>query len=69
MNAPAPSSRRDFFRACARYPVILGMAALGVSLVTRSKGNTGCQEFPVCQTCRLLSNCEKPQALETKKAR
>ncbi len=69
MNAPENSSRRDFFRACVRYPAILGLAALGVSLATRSKIGTGCREFPVCQTCQLLPGCEKPQALDTKKAR
>lgn len=70
MKAPIScSSRRDFFRACMRYPVILGMAVVGVSLVSRAKNATGCQEFPVCQTCKLLPDCAKPQALETRKAR
>ncbi len=62
-------SRREFFRASARYGllVLLGAAA---SLAARPRELRGqhCVNLGICGTCAAFAGCGLPQALSAKRA-
>jgi hypothetical protein len=67
----AHASRREFLRTCFRYPALAILGGTGVVLIARKPGFSNevqCTVSQVCQTCRLFGDCDKPQALKTKKA-
>ncbi len=67
--APLPD-RREFLRACVRYPVLSGLAVVGWVLLTRrdSPENTAlCVKRRVCDGCRVFDTCERPQAKAARK--
>jgi hypothetical protein len=68
-NMAVESTRREFFRACFRYPVLAGLGVLGGVLAMRglqSNGVVPCIKSRVCRDCGLFVNCEKPQASEAR---
>lgn len=63
--------RRTFLRACARYPLLGGLALLGGWLAWRRADPTApvpCIKRRVCRDCRLFSGCTLPQAVATRRA-
>jgi len=68
MNQP-PQPRRAFLCDCVRYPVLAVLAVLGVVLAWR-KGDPSaveqCLKQRVCRGCSLFTDCDKPQAVETR---
>ena len=69
--ATVGNTRREFLRACLRYPVLAGLGVLGGLLAMRGLRYTGfepCIKSRVCRSCQLFVNCEKPQAVETRKS-
>jgi len=63
-------SRREWLRAGLRYPVLAGLAAVGVILGLRSRNAAGlenCLEARPCQACELLRDCALPQAREARR--
>ncbi|MBI5385414.1 MAG: hypothetical protein HZA90_12115 [Verrucomicrobia bacterium] len=64
-------SRRAFLRTCARYPALAGLAVVGGWLALR-KGDPSdgepCVKQRLCRGCSLFDNCERPQAMTTRKA-
>jgi hypothetical protein len=70
-GAEVDATRREFFRACVRYPVLGGLAVLGGLLAVRglqSNGIEPCIKSRVCRSCQLFAGCEKPQAAQTRKS-
>jgi hypothetical protein len=70
-GAQVEGTRREFFRACLRYPVLIGLGAISGVLVLRglhSSGVVPCIKSRVCKGCKLLDNCDKPQAAQAKKS-
>lgn len=63
------NTRREFLRACVRYPVLGSLAGRGVALAERGLHSTGvepCAKSRVCRSCQLFVNCEKPQAVRAR---
>ncbi len=60
-------SRREFFRAAARYTV-LGLLAVASLVVGRRSFREGqrCVNRGLCSGCGLWENCSLPQALSAK---
>jgi hypothetical protein len=67
---PKAESRREFFRAAARYGLltVIGAAA---SLAARPRGLGGqrCVNRGICSGCAIFDRCGLPQALSAKGAR
>jgi len=63
-------SRREFFRAAARYS-LLALLAIAASLAVRSRRPAGqrCVNRGVCSGCGLFAGCSLPQALSAKRSR
>ena len=61
-------SRREFFRAAARYS-LLALVAFAASLVVRPRTSAGqsCVNRGICSGCGLLPDCGLPQALSAKR--
>jgi len=63
-------SRREFFRAAARYG-LLALVAVAASLAVRSRSPAGqrCVNRGICSGCGLFAGCGLPQALSAKRTR
>jgi hypothetical protein len=63
-------SRREFFRAAARYSLLALMAATA-SLGVRARTPAGqrCVNRGICSICGLFADCPLPQALSAKRTR
>jgi hypothetical protein len=63
-------SRREFFRAAARY-TLLGCLSLVAGLTARRRTGSGqrCVNLGICGSCAVFAQCELPQAVSTKRAR
>jgi len=61
-------SRREFFRAAARYG-LLGLMAAAASLAVRARTPAGqsCVNRGICSGCDLFAGCGLPQALSAKR--
>jgi hypothetical protein len=61
-------SRREFFRAAARYG-LLALVAVAASLAVRPRTPAGqrCVSRGICSGCSLLAGCGLPQALSAKR--
>jgi hypothetical protein len=61
-------SRREFFRAAARYS-LLALVALAASLIVRPRTPAGqrCVNRGVCSGCGFFPDCGLPQALSAKR--
>jgi hypothetical protein len=60
------SSRRAFLRACARYPILAGLALLGGGLALRRPDQAvavPCLKQRVCRGCGAFAGCVLPQAV------
>jgi hypothetical protein len=69
-GANETGTRREFLRACFRYPVLVGIGAIRGVLVLRglhSNGVVPCIKSRVCGQCQSFTSCDKPQAAETRK--
>ena len=67
----AEGTRREFLRACVRYPVLGALGVVSGLLVVRGLHSTGvepCVKSRVCRSCQLFVSCEKPQAVQTRKS-
>jgi hypothetical protein len=62
-------SRREFFRAAARYGV-LGLISAAGWLVARPRrlGGQSCVNRGICSSCGVFAECGLPQALSAKQA-
>jgi hypothetical protein len=63
-------SRREFFRAGARYG-LLALVSAAACLVARPRGPGGqrCVNQGICSGCGVFAGCGLPQALSAKRAR
>ena len=63
-------SRREFFRATARYG-LLALVSAAACLVARPRGPGGqrCVNSGICSSCGVFAECGLPQALSAKLAR
>lgn len=63
-------SRREFFRAAARYS-LLGLVAVAASLAMRPRTPVGqrCVNRGICSGCGRLAGCGLPEALSAKRTR
>jgi len=63
-------SRREFFRAAARYGLAAVVSAV-VALAVRSRRSAAqhCLNQGICSSCGRLAACGLPQALSAKRAR
>ncbi len=74
-NSPRPpvaplQDRREFLRACVRYPVLAGLAVVGGVLLTRRDNPENpalCVKRRVCDSCRVFATCDRPQAKAARK--
>jgi hypothetical protein len=63
-------SRREFFRASARYAFLaLVSAAAGLAARPRAAGRQRCVNRAICSSCGVFAGCGLPQALSAKRAR
>jgi len=62
-------SRREFFRAAARYG-LLGLVSAAASLAARPRraGGQRCVNLGICSSCGIFASCGLPQALSAKRA-
>jgi hypothetical protein len=62
-------SRRDFFRAAARY-ALLALVSAAASLAARPRTPAGqrCVNQCICGSCAIFAGCGLPQALSAKRA-
>jgi hypothetical protein len=62
-------SRRDFFRAAARY-ALLALVSAAASLAARPRilGGQRCVNLGICSSCGIFASCGLPQALSAKRA-
>jgi hypothetical protein len=62
-------SRREFFRAAARYG-LLGLVSAAARLAARPRtaGGQRCVNSGVCSSCGIFAECGLPQALSAKRA-
>jgi hypothetical protein len=60
-------SRREFFRAAARYS-LLALVAVAAKLAARPRALAGqrCVNRGICSGCELFAACGLPQALSAK---
>jgi hypothetical protein len=64
------SNRRAFLRACARYPILAGLALLGGVLALRrddASATVPCLKQRACSGCGAFAGCALPQAVATRK--
>jgi hypothetical protein len=64
-----PRNRRAFLRACARYPILAGLAVMGGVLAMRRADPSApvpCLKQRVCQGCGAFADCSLPQAVATR---
>ena len=63
-------SRREFFRAAARYG-LLALVSAAACLAARPRGLAGqrCVNRGICSSCGLFADCGLPQALSAKQAK
>jgi hypothetical protein len=63
------SSRREFFRATARYGM-LALVSVAASLAARPRTPDGqrCVNRGICSSCGVFDGCGLPQALSAKRA-
>ena len=62
----ANASRREFFRAAARYG-LLGLVSVGALVLGRRAGASArCINRGICRGCRVFSACGLPPALSAK---
>jgi hypothetical protein len=63
-------SRREFFRATARYG-LLAVVSVAASLAARPRtpGGQRCVNRGICNGCGIFADCGLPQALSAKRAR
>jgi hypothetical protein len=62
-------NRREFFRRIIRYPAAIALVAIGGGLEMRSikmAGQGQCSRGSLCGGCLLLTDCELPQAVQTR---
>jgi hypothetical protein len=63
-------SRKEFFRACLRYMILLGFALYGYFQFKKSRnpasGNQVCGNNGICSGCGELKDCGLPQARSMK---
>lgn len=61
-------NRRKFLRACGRTVILGSLAAIGGSLLYKDQisGTLECSSAGTCSTCPSLSDCSKPQAIQSK---
>jgi hypothetical protein len=66
----SPTTRREFFRAAARYAALGGLALLSGKLASQATGTreAPCSGDGLCGRCPALANCPLPQALATRSA-
>lgn len=61
-------SRREFFRAAARYAVLAGVAAVAAVSARRSlRQGQRCLNRGICSACGVFENCALPAALSAKR--
>jgi len=62
-------SRREFFRAAARYS-LLALVAVAAGLAARPRTAVGqrCVNRGICSGCGLFAGCGLPQALSAKRS-
>jgi hypothetical protein len=62
-------SRREFFRAAARYG-LLAVVSAAACLAARPRGPGGqrCVNQGICSSCGVFAECGLPQALSAKRA-
>jgi len=69
---PSPEkneSRREFFRASARYGFLGALGAIGVVIGGRRlPGGQRCVNRFICRGCAVFQDCGLPQALSAKQA-
>jgi hypothetical protein len=63
-------SRREFFRATARYGLLV-LVSVAASLAARPRtpGGQRCVNRGICSGCGIFADCGLPQALSAKRAR
>jgi len=62
-------SRRDFFRAAARYASLaLVSAVAGLTARPRTLRGQRCVNRGICGSCAIFAGCGLPQALSAKRA-
>jgi hypothetical protein len=67
--SPEGGSRREFFRATARYALLaLVSAAAGLAARPRTTGEQPCVNRGICRSCGNFAECGLPQALSAKRA-
>ena len=61
-------NRREFFKSCARYGVLGGLALLAWPLLRRGRASVreNCISDGICTRCGALRECGLPQALSAK---
>ena len=63
-------SRREFFRAAARYGLLALVSAAGtLALRNRTAAGERCVNRGICSGCGVFASCGLPQALSAKSAR
>jgi hypothetical protein len=64
---PAPSDRRTFCRAAARWLALAGIGGAAAALVVRGNGSRPqCPYSADCAKCAALATCLLPQAAASK---
>jgi hypothetical protein len=67
--AQSVESRREFFRAAARYALLaLVSVTAGLAARPRTPGGQRCINQGICGSCGIFANCGLPQALSAKSA-
>ncbi len=63
-------SRREFFRAAARYGLLALVSGGAAALATRPRKPAGqrCVNRGICSSCDIFAACGLPQALSAKRA-
>ena len=64
-------TRREFFRAGARYGLLTLVSAVATGLIARPRGPAGqsCINSGICSNCGIFAACGLPQALSAKRAK
>ncbi len=61
-------SRREFFRAAARYSLLAVVTAAGLLARNRAPAGQRCINRSICSGCGVLAGCGLPAALSAKQA-
>lgn len=59
-------NRKEFIKTGGRFLILGGMAATTGYLVANQKVDTTCSVSLICQKCGQFSECQLPQAIETR---